>query len=139
MSREGQLIGFALPINEAKRVVDSVKKFGKIVRPYLGVRYVLINAEIAKANQLPVEYGALVTRGEERTDLAVMPGSPADKAGINENDIILELNGQKIDRDHSLARLLARFKPGDMVTFKILHRGEEKSVKMTLGEFKEGQ
>jgi len=137
VSREGQLIGFALPINEAKRVVESVKKYGKIVRPFLGVRYVLLNEEIAKANNLDVDYGALVSRGEERTDLAVLPGSPADKAGLVENDIILELNGIKINNDNSLASLIAKYAPGDKVKLKILHRGDEKTVEVTLAEYKE--
>jgi serine protease Do len=137
VSNEGQLIGFAQPINEAKRVIDSVKKFGKIVRPYVGVRYVLINEHIKTANQLSVDYGALITRGESRTDLAIMPGSPADKAGLEENDIILEINGQKIDRDHSLARLIAQRAPGDEVTLKVLSKGQEKEVKVKLEEYKE--
>lgn len=137
MSREGQLIGFALPINEAKRVVESVKKYGKIVRPFLGVRYVLLNKEIAKANNLDVDYGALVSRGDARTDLAVLPGSPADKAGLVENDIILELNGTKISQDNSLASLIAKYAPGDKVKLKILHRGDEKTVEVTLQEYKE--
>lgn len=138
VSQEGQLIGFAQPINEAKRVIDSVKKYGKIVRPYVGVRYVLINEQIKQANQLSVDYGALITRGEDRVDLAVMPGSPADKAGLVENDIILELDSQKIDEGHSLARLIVQKAPGDTVTLLILHKGEEKEVKVKLEEFKAG-
>ncbi|OGL83559.1 hypothetical protein A3B36_02185 [Candidatus Uhrbacteria bacterium RIFCSPLOWO2_01_FULL_55_36] len=139
VSNEGQLIGFAQPINEATRVIDSVKKFGKIVRPYVGVRYIMINEQIKQANQLAVDYGALITRGEARADLAVMPGSPADKAGLQENDIILELNGQKIDQDHSLARLIAQRSPGDEVTLKVLSKGQEKEVKVKLEEYKESQ
>jgi len=74
-----------------------VKTKGKIVQPYLGVRYMPVTEEIQKANNLPYGYGALVLRGERVTDFAVVPGSPADKAGIVENDIILEINGAKID------------------------------------------
>ncbi|MEW6610140.1 MAG: trypsin-like peptidase domain-containing protein [Patescibacteria group bacterium] len=139
MSQAGQLIGFALPINEAKRVIDSVERYGTIVRPYLGIRYIMINEEIAKANQLPVSDGALITRGEQRTDLAVMPGSPADKAGLVENDIITELGGQKVDQNNSLARLIAQHAPGETVTLKVLHRGEEKEIRVKLEQFKETQ
>lgn len=136
MNQGGQLIGFAIPINAAKQDIESVKTVGKIVRPWLGVRYVLINEEIAKENQLEKNYGALIVRGQKQTDLAIVPGSPADKAGLVENDIILELNNQKINEEHPLAREIAKFRPGDEITLKILHKGEEKEVKATLGEYK---
>lgn len=136
INQEGQLIGFAIPINELKPAITSVEKTGKIVRAFLGVRYVLINDVIAKANNLKSNYGALVIRGKNPEDLAVVPGGPADKAGISENDIILEINGQKIDQNHSLAKTISKFNPGDEITLKILHRGEEKEVKVKLGENK---
>ncbi len=129
-------IGFAIPINEVKNTIDSVRKHGRIIRPWLGVRYIQINKEIAKENKLDVNYGALIIRGEKRTDLAVIPGSPADKAGLEENDIILEVNGQKIDEKNPLAQVISQFKPGDEITLKVLHKGEEKEIKVTLGEMK---
>ena len=133
ISRAGQLVGFAIPINEAKQVIDSIEKYGKIVRPFLGVRYIMINKQLAKINNLPVDYGALIIKGADGT-LAIVPGSPADKAGLEENDIILEVDGQKIDPNHSLGRVLTRFEPGDEVELKILHKGEERMVKATLVE-----
>ena len=137
MNQEGQLIGFAIPINAAKQDIESVKTTGKIIRPWIGVRYVLVNKEIAKENQLEKDYGALVVRGQKQTDLAVVPGSPADKAGLIENDIILEINGQKIDEEHPLSGEIAKLKPGDKATLKILHKGEEKNIEITVGEYKE--
>lgn len=132
-----QNIGFAIPINEAKNIVESVEKYGKIVRPWLGVRYVQINKTIAKENNLNVDYGALVLRGEKISDLAIIPGSPADKAGLAENDIILEINGGKIDSKNPLNRAIAKFKPNDEVTLKILRKGEEKEIKVKLEERKQ--
>ncbi|KKS93059.1 MAG: protease Do, partial [Parcubacteria group bacterium GW2011_GWE2_43_12] len=82
INSQGQLIGFAIPANEAKRMIDSYEKYGRIVRPYLGIRYVLVTPELAKANKLEVDYGALLIKGQTTTDLAVVPGSPADKALI---------------------------------------------------------
>jgi len=134
VSGSGQSIGFAIPINEAKRVVESIKEHGKIIRPFLGVRYMMLDKQIAKANNIEVDYGALILRGQEPGSLAVVPGSPADKAGLVENDIILEINGQKIDASKSLARALAEYNPGDEVELKILHDGEEKTVKAILVE-----
>ena len=135
ISQQGQLIGFAIPINQAKTVIDSVQKNGKIVRPYIGVRYSLIDEALATANDLPVQYGALVVKGQSATDLAVVPGSPADKAGLVENDIILEINGKKIDENNSLSSMIRSYAPGDEVTLKVLHDGDEKEVVLVLEEF----
>jgi S1-C subfamily serine protease len=136
VAQGAQGIGFAIPINEVKNSIEAVQKTGKISRPWLGVRYVMLTADIAKQNNLSITEGALVVRGDTRTDLAVIPGSPADKAGITENDIILEINGQKINNKNLLANALSKFKPGDDVTFKVWHKGETKDVKVKLEEYK---
>jgi len=133
---QAENIGFALPINEIKNTIDNVKENGRIIRPWLGVRYVMMNETIAKDNNLNVDYGALIVRGEQRTDLAVIPGSPADKAGLEENDIILELNGQKINDQNPLAKAISQFKPGDEITLKVLHDGDEKEIRVKLEEMK---
>lgn len=125
-------IGFALPGNMVKSIVDSVIKNGEIVKPYLGVRYVQIDDSIKQANNLTVDYGVLAERGATSADLAVIPGSPADKAGIVENDIILEIDGIKLDSTHSLASIVAQKQVNQTVTLKILHKGTEKTVKVTL-------
>jgi len=135
ISREGQLLGFAIPINEAKRDIESIKKKGKIVRPYLGVRYVMINERIKRANNLSIAYGALLIKGDNTDELAVIPGSPADKAGLEENDIILEFDGTKVDENNTLAKLILKKKPGDKVKLKVLHNGKEKEVEVVLGEW----
>jgi serine protease Do len=133
---QGQLVGFAIPVNDLKKDLDSFNKFGRIVKPFLGVRYVLINEAIKEENNLTVDYGALVVGGGSASQPAVVVNSAADKAGIRESDIILEINGQKIDKDHSLAGTLKNFDPGDVVKMKILSRGSEKDVTVTLGESK---
>ncbi|MFA5134339.1 MAG: trypsin-like peptidase domain-containing protein [Patescibacteria group bacterium] len=137
ISLDGQLVGFAIPINQAKRSIDSVEEYGRIVRPYLGVRYMLLNEEIAKENNLPVDYGALVVKGSQASDLAIVPGSPADIAGLEENDIILEVDGERITEERSLAKQLQQYNPGDTVTLKLLHDGAEKTVEAVLAEVEE--
>lgn len=132
INEAGQNIGFAIPINAAKQVIEGIQKEGKIVRPYLGVRYVLIDETVQQENNLKVDYGALIVRGSSEEQLAVIPGSPADKAGLVENDIILEVNGQKITKDHTLVGALQKLKVGDAVSLKILHKGDEKTVQATL-------
>ncbi|MDZ4229625.1 MAG: PDZ domain-containing protein, partial [Candidatus Veblenbacteria bacterium] len=88
-------------------------------------------------NDLTVDYGALLARGETTQDLAVVSGSPADKAGLVENDIILEVEGQRISQEFSLVRALSRYNPGQIVKLKVYSKGETKDVAVTLEEFKE--
>lgn len=137
MAGNSENIGFAIAINDAKSVIDAAKKGEKIVRPYLGVRYQLITEALKTANQLSVDNGALVIRGQNAAELAVIPGSPADKAGIEENDIILEFDNQKIDEEHDLKNYIQKKKAGDKINLKILHDGEEKIVEVVLEEIKE--
>ena len=136
VASNAQSIGFAIPINDAKSAIESIKSTGRIVRPYLGVRYLEITPDIAKANSLPVNYGALVKAGSGIGSVAVVPGSPADKAGIVENDIITEINGDKIDQNNSLIKLVQKYKVGDEIEVKLLSKGKEKTVKVKLEEGK---
>ncbi|MDD2696580.1 MAG: trypsin-like peptidase domain-containing protein [Candidatus Pacebacteria bacterium] len=128
-----QNIGFAIPINKAKRDIEQIKATGKIVYPYLGVRYVLITEKIQQDNNLSVSYGAWVTKGENGEE-AVASGSAAEKAGLKENDIILEFNGEKITTDNSLSKVIQKYDAGDKVVLKILRDKEEKLIQVTLGE-----
>jgi len=125
-------IGFALPINSVRSAIDSVKATGKIVRPYLGIRYVAINPEMKAKNNLTVDYGVLVKSGNNANELAVVPGSPADKAGIVENDIILEIDGVKLGENTSLASAIRGKKVGNVVPLRVLHKGVEKTIYVTL-------
>jgi serine protease Do len=134
MAQGAENIGFAIPINRAKRDIQQVQEKGKISYPFLGVRYMLITKEIQKQNSLSVDYGALIVRGETRSELAVTPGSPADKAGLVENDIILEIEGKKITQDYTLADAIARHNVGDTISLRILHRGDQQTVQVVLSE-----
>ena len=132
VAQGSQSVGFALPINSIKGAIESVKTTGKIIRPYIGIRYLIINAEMKEKNNLSVDYGVLVKSGASQNELAVIPGSPADKAGIVENDIILEIDGVKLDNKISLASIIREKSIGQVITLKILHRGEEKTISVTL-------
>ncbi len=134
MAEGAENIGFAIPINDAKEIYESVKETGQISRPYLGIRYMLINEAIQKENNLPFDYGALIVRGSEPSQLAVIPGSPADKAGLRENDIILEVDGVKIDEKNDLASIIRRKKVGQEAILKVWSQGKEKVVSVVLEE-----
>lgn len=136
MAQGAENIGFAIPINKAKKDITDIETKGKISYPFLGVRYILIDKTIQAKNNLPVDYGVLVLRGDEPGEVAVMPGSAADKAGIVENDIILEADGQKITPQNPLSKIILKHNVGDKIVLKALHQGAEKIVDVELGEWK---
>ena len=134
MALDAENIGFAIQANLAKRDVAQIKASGKITHPFLGVRYVLITDEIKANNNLLVNYGAWVIRGENLGEVAVSPGSAAQLAGIKEGDIILEFNGERITADNSLAKIIMEYNPGDKAILKVLRSGQEKTISLTLDE-----
>jgi S1-C subfamily serine protease len=131
----GSAIGFAIPINDARPVIKSVKERGRIVRPYLGVRYRMLTPLLARDNNLPRTSGAWITAGESSLP-AVVPGSPAAKAGIQAGDIIFEINAIKIKGIHTLLSIVGRYQPGDRIGLKI-QRGHKVIIRIvTLEEYK---
>ena len=129
MALEAQSIGFAIPINKAERGIEQVKTLGKIVYPFLGIRYVLINEEIKKENNLSVNYGALIIK-EDEGQSAIWPDSAAEKAGLREGDILLEFNNEKITIENTLAKVIMKYNPGDEVILKVLRSKEEITVEI---------
>ena len=127
----GQNIAFAVPINKAKKDVMQIEDTGEISYPFLGVRYVAIDDFIQEREGLSVNYGALVI-GNVDGGLAIMPDSAADKAGMIERDIILELGGQKITSDNSLGEEIIKYYPGEEVSLKILRDTEEININVVL-------
>ncbi|MBI2411322.1 MAG: trypsin-like peptidase domain-containing protein [Candidatus Kerfeldbacteria bacterium] len=135
VDRSGEGIGFAIAINEAKSAIDSVQKNGRIIHPGLGIRYVQITPEVAQVNHLLYDYGAYI-KGSQK-EPGVIPESAADKAGLKEGDIILEVDGTKVDEDHSLASLIKDHVVGDTVKIKVFTDGQEKTMTVTLEELPE--
>lgn len=133
MAQGAQGIGFAIPINMAKKDIEQVIKTSKIVYPFLGVRYVLIDEQVKQKYSLSVDYGALVSKGSSG-EAAVASGSAADKAGIKEKDVILKINGEKITTSNSMAKIIQKYNVGDKITLHILRDGKEQDTDATLGE-----
>ncbi len=127
-----QNIGFTIPINEVKSALDSVKEKGSIVRPYLGVRYVMITEAFAKRNNLPIKEGALL-RGDTDT-LAIVPNSPGAKGGLREGDIITKLGDTSVNANTPLQSALGKFKVGDTIKVTVYRDGKEQSVQVKLEE-----
>ncbi len=136
---EAQSIGFAIPVNKARRDIRQVKELGKIVYPYLGIYYTIINEDLQAEFDLPVAFGAWVGRDPngDKTSQAVVPGTPAAEAGLEADDIILEFNNEKITTDNSLFKIIDQYDPDDQVTLLVLRNGEEINIIVVLGEKKE--
>lgn len=136
MAQSAENIGFAIPINEAKRAIEQVKESGEIAYPFLGIRYTMINEELQQHYDLEVSYGAWVGRNRvgQKVDQGIMEGTAADRAGLKADDIILFFDGHKLTADNSLADVIMNYKPGDLVRMKILRNGERQTLKVTLGE-----
>jgi len=130
---QGQSIGFSIPINKAKRDIEQVKETGKIVYPFLGIRYIVVNEQIKEERGLSVDHGALIIRSEAG-ELAISPGSAAEKAGLKEGDIVLEFNEEKITVENSLAKIILEYSPKDSIRLKVLSEGMEKTINVVLGE-----
>ena len=130
-----QSSGFAIPINAARRDINDIRKFGRIRRPLLGLRYVMIDDKLKDKMGLSVNYGALVTNEGPR-DPGVIVGSPAASAGLREKDSVLPLDGKKLDRDHPLPDLLEDRNVEDKLNLLVLRNGKQLTVIVTLAERK---
>jgi len=128
VSRSGGFngIGFAIPINMAKRVMEMLMEKGYVVRGYLGVVPQPIDEEMAQALGLDSTEGALIASVEK--------GTPADKAGLKEQDVVLEMDGRKIKNDTDFRLRVAEHDPGDKIQLKIFRDGDIKKITVKLTE-----
>ena len=124
-------IGFAIPINDVKSGIDSVTSEGRLVKPYLGVRYVSLTDSIAAELELETKRGAYVF---SNNDDPVLPGSPAADAGIQNKDIITKIGDDAITESNSLVTLVGRHSVGDTITLTIVRDGNEMTLDVTLEE-----
>lgn len=124
-----QGIGFAIPIDMARNVMQQIVNHGKVIRGHLGVAVQGVDADMAKAFGLSQGGGALVTE--------VTPGSPAAKAGIERGDIILDLNGQPVNTPEDLSVHIAELAPASLVHLKVSRNGQTRDVDVTLDELSE--
>lgn len=126
-------IGFALPIDLAKPIIDQARAGEAISRPYIGVLFRELDAQVAADENLPTDAGAWIRADGRGGSEAVVAGSPAAEAGIQAGDIITAVEGLAVDRDNPLDLQILRFAPGEEVIFSILRDGETVDLPTTLG------
>jgi len=125
-------IGFAIPVNQAKSILNDIKKYGKICRPSLGVRYFLIDEEMQKLHHFSYDHGAFIVYETIPGRGGIISGGAAEKVGLKEGDIILEINNEKITKQSNLSRILAQYKIGDVIKISYLSKEEKKEIEIKL-------
>lgn len=136
VATNAQGIGFSIPIDIAKPIMQQAIAGQPLARPWIGIRYETIDLQLQQQLKLPVATGALVSGGQDAsgaTQPGVVAGSPADKAGVKDNDIVISIEGIKIDGDHPLDAVLTQFAPGRTVTLGVLRAGRTLDLQLTLG------
>lgn len=124
IASNSQNIGFAIPINDVSGLIKQVEVTGKLVRPYLGVRYVSLTADIAKQSNLSVTSGAFIPPSTDPASPSVIAGSPAEDAGLKPNDVITQVNGKTVDQNHSLTSFISQQSVGDKLQLTVV-RGDK--------------
>jgi serine protease Do len=125
---QGQGIGFAIPVNTTKTIMAQLRDHGRVVRGWLGVTIQPVTKELAEKFGLTEPIGALVAD--------VVPGSPADKAGLKRGDVIVGYEGKTVKDMHDLPRLVAETKVGSQVSLEVVREGKKRPLQVTIGELK---
>jgi 2-alkenal reductase len=133
LAAQAQGIGFAIPINIAKPIMNQALTGEQLARPYMGIRYIALDPKIAAEQKVTIDFGALLAPSPDGTDPAVVAGGPGDKAGLKDGDIITAIDGTRIDAKTPLEDLLALHKPGDSISLEVVRQGRTLTVGMTLG------
>jgi serine protease Do len=130
-----QGIGFAIPINIAKPIMLQAVGGMLLTRPFIGVTFIPLNAGVAQELGLPIDHGALVQGAADGSAPGVIPGSPAEAAGIQDGDIITAIDDQRIDSAHPLDDILAQYRPvgEDPLVIWVLRGGTPMELKLVLG------
>jgi 2-alkenal reductase len=135
VSQDAQGIGFAIPIDVAKPIMQQALDGKPLSRPWIGIYYQPVTKQLAKERNLSVDSGVIVDAGGNQP--AVFPNSPAADAGIRQGDVITEIDGTAITADSDLAELMLPHHPGDTIALTVLRNGSQQTVQVKLGTLPE--
>lgn len=133
IASNSQNIGFAIPINDLKGLIESVKSTGKLERPYLGVMYVMLTDDLAKQYDLKVTRGAYIPKATDTGSQTIISGGPAAKAGLKEGDVITKVGSVALSEKTSLLSALGQHKVGDTVKLTVVRGDKTLTIDVTLG------
>jgi len=125
-------IGFAIPINQAKRILRDYQKYGKFYRPSLGIRYLIVTPQLKEEHHLNSDYGAFIIFESIPGQKGIVPNGLAQKAGLKEGDIILAINNRKIINQDSISEILNDLHYGDEIKITFLRGKETKTAVIVL-------
>jgi S1-C subfamily serine protease len=128
-----QGIFFAIPINIAKPIMAQAVAGEDLTRPWIGIVYVAVDGNLAEENSLPIDYGAWIAPDTGDGQPPIVPGSPAEQAGLQAGDIVTAIDGLRIDAGQGLDDILSLYEPGDRLTLTVLRAGETLQIGVTLG------
>jgi serine protease DegQ len=120
-------IGFAIPINTAKQVMESILTSGSVTRGWIGVEPQNLSKELAESLNLPKDTAGVLISG-------VLDGGPADKAGMKPGDVLTQVNGQAVNHVVTLLNRIAQTSPGDEVKINLLRKGKSMTLKVQVGK-----
>ena len=130
---QAENISFAIPINIVKEDLKKIISAGSLKKPFLGIRYINLSKEVASLLNLKEESGALIKSPTENQG-AIIKGGPAEKSGVNEGDIIKEINGEKISKENPIDKVIAKHKDGDRLRLTVLRKGKILNKELVLEE-----
>jgi serine protease Do len=131
VSTTAQGLGFAIPIDVARPIMRQALAGEPLARPYIGVWYMPVNPTLAEERDLPVGYGAYIATSGG--DSPIIPGSPAEAAGLRAGDVIVAVDGRQLSSEADLSMMLLPYGPGDTITLRVLRDNSVREIEVTLG------
>ena len=130
-------IGFAIPVDDIKPILESMEKYGEIIRPVLGINFVMLNVSQARQINPELDHGAIIVKNPLSSKPAVLPGGAGLRAGLREGDVIASVDGIDVDEKRPLHKIIRGYNPGDKIKLVVWRDGKKIVITVELGSSKE--